>query len=286
MLLNHRVSNGMDLTNPQDLQVALKLAGLRPYKGLGQHFLVDRGSLDTIVEAAELSHQDTVLEIGPGLGVMTNRLTQLAGKVVAVEADHNLAQLLRRDQAPNLEVVESDILDFHLTKLPSGYKVVANIPYYLTGNLLRLLTESPNPPQLMVLLIQKEVAQRINAAPGDMSVLAIGVQYYCQTEIVGMVERYKFWPAPKVDSAIIKITRRTKPAFEADPAKLFRLVKAGFGEKRKQLKNSLAGGLNVSSVAIESTLNSAKILPTARAQELNLEDWQKLYQEAMDRGWL
>lgn len=276
----------MDLTNPQDLQVAMRLAGIRPYKGLGQHFLVDRPSLDAIVAAGQLSKTDTVLEIGPGLGVMTGHLCAPSGQVVAVEADHNLAELLQRDKPANLQVVEDDILDFDLTTLPPGYKVLANIPYYLTGNLLRRLLESANPPQLMVLLIQKEVAERITAEPGNLSILALSVQYYCQAEIIGQVPRHMFWPAPKVDSAIIKITRRSEPAFPADRAKLFRLIKAGYGERRKQLKNSLAGGLNVGPDGIDAILKTAKIKPTARAQELKLTDWHRLYDCAIAKGWL
>jgi 16S rRNA (adenine1518-N6/adenine1519-N6)-dimethyltransferase len=275
----------MDLTSLEDLKTALDLAGIRPRKDLGQHFLVDRPSLEAIMGAAELTPTDTVLEIGPGLGVMTEALAEAAGRVIAVETDQILAELLRRRQPANLEVVEQDILQFDLRVLPPGYKVVANIPYYLTSKIFRLLTESPNPPRVMSILVQKEVAERIAAVPGKLSVLALSVQYYGRPEVVRVVERHKFWPAPEVDSAILRV-EITGPAFPADETKLFRLIKAGFGEKRKQLKNSLSGGLNINPDTAEELLGAAHIAPTARAQELDLPAWDRLYRQAEERGLL
>lgn len=272
----------MDLSRVDDVRTALKLAGIRPNKSLGQHFLVDGASLEAIMAAAEPGPADTVLEIGPGLGVMTRPLARTAARVVAVETDPVLAELLRRDAPDSLEVVEQDILRYDVRTLPPGYKVIANIPYYLTSKIFRLLIESPNPPSLMSVLIQKEVAERIAASPGQMSVLALSVQYYGQPEIVQIVERHKFWPAPAVDSAILRV-RLTGPAFPADPQRLFRLIKAGFGEKRKQLRNSLAGGLNCSTDRVEETLIAAKLPFTARAQELGLPDWDRLYRAATER---
>lgn len=274
----------MDLTRVEDLRTALKLAGIRPNKGLGQHFLVDRKSLETIMEAANPTGDDTVLEIGPGLGVMTRPLAERVGKLVAVEADGILAELLRRDAPANLEVVEGDVLKFDFTSLPHGYKVIANIPYYLTSRLFRLLLESANPPSVMSLLIQKEVAERIVAKPGKLNILALSVQYYAEAEIVDEVERHKFWPAPDVDSAILRVTRREEPAFKADASELFRLIKAGFGEKRKQLRNSLSGGLNLSTDLTVKLLEDAGLAPMARAQELSLDDWERLYRVAVARG--
>jgi 16S rRNA (adenine1518-N6/adenine1519-N6)-dimethyltransferase len=271
----------MDLTRVEDLRTALRLAGIRPNKGLGQHFLVDRESLETIMAAAAPTKADTVLEVGPGLGVMTRPLAEQSGKLVAVEADGILAELLRRDAPANLTVVEGDILLFDLSTLPAGYKVIANIPYYLTSRLFRLLLESPNPPSVMSLLIQKEVAERIVAKPGKLNILALSVQYYAEAEIVEIVERHKFWPAPDVDSAILRVTRRTEPVFAADVDELFRLIKAGFGEKRKQLKNSLSGGLNLSTELTTKLLDEAGLEPMARAQELSLADWERLYRVAV-----
>lgn len=276
----------MDLTNPNDLKLAMRLAGITPHKGLGQHFLVDSASLDQIVAAGEVNVDDTVLEIGPGLGVMTSRLTELAGHVIAVEADRVLAELLSRDAPANLKVESDDILNFDFRQLPADYKVIANIPYYLTAKIFRLLLENPNPPKLVVVLIQREVADRIVAKPGQLSVLALSVQYYTATELVGAVERHKFWPPPQVDSAILRLRRRSQPAFSADSQKLFRLIKAGFGEKRKQLRNSLAGGLNCTIEVSTKLLAAAKLPDTARAQELSLSDWQKLYSQAIKAGLL
>lgn len=275
----------MDLSRVEDVRTAMKLAGIKPNKGLGQHFLVDKPSLEAIVDAAAVTKDDTVLEIGPGLGVMTRPLTRQAGRVIAVETDHILADLLRRDAPDNLEVVEQDILDFDLHQLPAGYKVIANIPYYLTSKIFRLLVESPNPPSVMSMLIQKEVAERITAVPGKLSILALSVQYYGHPELVRVVERHKFWPPPDVDSAVLRVTF-TGPVFPADPHKLFRLIKAGYGEKRKQLKNALAGGLNLSSDFTVELIAKSKIAPNARAQELDLAAWHRLYDQATKRDLL
>lgn len=276
----------MDLTRLEDLRTALRLAGIRPNKSLGQHFLIDGEALEAIMNAAEPVASDTVLEIGPGLGVMTRPLADRAGKLVAVETDRVLAELLRRDAPANLSVIEADILEFDFSSLPSGYKVIANIPYYLTSKIFRLLLENRNPPGIMSLLIQKEVAERIVAKPGKLNILALSVQYYAEPEIVAVVQRHKFWPAPAVDSAILRVVRRPQPAFEADPAELFRLIKAGFGEKRKQLKNSLAGGLNLSTELSVTILGEAALSPTARAQELSLAEWERLYRVVQVRGVL
>jgi 16S rRNA (adenine1518-N6/adenine1519-N6)-dimethyltransferase len=270
----------MDLSRAEDVRTAMKLAGIKPSKGLGQHFLVDKPSLETIMDAAAVTKDDTVLEIGPGLGVMTRPLTGLAGQVIAVETDQVLASLLTRDAPANLRVVTADILDFDLSTLPSGYKVIANIPYYLTSKIFRLLIESPNPPQLLSVLIQKEVAERITAPPGKLSILALSVQYYGHPEIIRIVERHKFWPTPEVDSAVLRVTL-SGPAFAADPDDLFRLIKAGFGERRKQLKNSLAGGLNLTTDLAVKLIKAAKLPPTARAQELDLKAWERLYRVAV-----
>jgi 16S rRNA (adenine1518-N6/adenine1519-N6)-dimethyltransferase len=252
---------------------------MKAKKSFGQNWLRDDATLDEIVEAAELSIKDTVLEVGPGLGTLTSKLVKKAGKVVAVEADQDLIPYLL-DQAAkvnNLEIVSGDILKFDLTKLPAGYKVVANIPYYLTSNLIRNLLEASNPPTAMVLLVQKEVAERIVAGPGQMSVLSFSVQYYGEATIVRDVSRELFDPVPQVDSAIIKIMRHTEPVFAADTRLLFRLVKAGFGEKRKMLRNSLSGGLHVDQSAVEELLMAAQISSTARAQELSMQQWKDLY---------
>ncbi len=276
----------MDLSRLEDLRIAMRLAGIKAHKGLGQHFLVDGDSLRMVIEAADLTQTDVVLEIGPGLGVMTGLLAGMSKRVVAVETDQVLSDLLQRDAPDNLEVISEDIMHFNLGKMGPKYKVVANLPYYLTSKILRLLLESPNPPQIMSLLVQKEVAERITAEPGNMSVLGLSVQYYAKVQLVGMVERHKFWPPPKVDSAVVRILRLPKPVFAADNDKLFRLIKAGFSQKRKQLKNALAGGLNISVLAAAEVISQADLLPAARAQELSLAQWQQLYRRMMKRGLL
>ncbi len=254
---------------------------MKAKKSFGQNWLRDEYTLDLIVDSANLTIADTVLEVGPGLGALTQKLVQKAGKVVAVEADQDLIPHLL-DQAAktsNLEIVAGDILKYDPDQLPKNYKVVANIPYYLTSNLIRNLLEAKNPPGLMVLLVQKEVAERIVAKPGQMSVLSFSVQYYAKANIVASVAKELFDPIPKVDSAIIKIEHQLSPTFEADTKKLFRLVKAGFGEKRKMLRNSLSGGLGISTSQVEELLQNAKLSKTARAQELSMDAWERLYRE-------
>jgi len=276
----------MDLANIKDLKVAMQLAGIRANKNLGQHFLIDSEAVDEIIAAADIKPSDTVLEIGPGLGVMTDALGKTGASVVAVETDSKLVELLRRRVPDNVTIEKSDIMKFNLATLPAEYKVVANVPYYITSPIIRLLMESSNPSSVAVLLIQKEVAERIAARPGDMSILALSVQYYADVELVTDVPRDKFYPVPNVDSTVIKIIRRDKPVFEADPQKLFRLIKAGFGEKRKQLRNSLAGGLQISTDQAIAVIATAGLNETARAQELSLDEWRALYVVAMQEGYL
>lgn len=276
----------MNTDRQSDLRAELKLAGIYPHKSLGQHFLNDPDIVAEIIKAAELKRTDTVLEIGPGLGILTRGLTDAAKQVVAIEADHSLAELLSKDAPSNLDVVASDVLDYDLRQLPKGYKVVANLPYYLTSKIIRLLLVSPNAPARLTIMVQKEVAERICAAPGNLSILALSVQYFCEPSIAMVVGKQNFWPPPKVDSAVLDLVTRPRPIFPAEQAKLFRLIKAGFGEKRKQLKNSLAGGLNLSPELTIEILGSAQIDHTARAQELNWDDWQNLYEQTNKRGLL
>ena len=273
----------MDLTNVDDLKVAMQLAGLKASKGLGQHFLVDRASLEAVMRAGELETEDVVLEIGPGLGVMTFPLVRKVSRVIAIEVDRFLAAMLQKDRPANLEVRQEDVLELDIDTLPVGYKVIANIPYYLTSKIFRMFLESSNSPKIMSVLIQKEVAQRIAAKPGQMSVLAFSVQYFGEPRVICLVEKHKFWPSPKVDSAVLQVKVYENPAFPADQKRLFRLIKAGFGEKRKMLKNSLAGGLNVSMQLVETVISDSAISPTARAQELSLVDWHRLYDICVER---
>lgn len=250
-----------------------------PKKSLGQHWLKDPVALEAITELGEIRPTDTVLEIGPGLGHLTHYLVHQAQHVVAVEFDEALAaQLPANIPASNLQVIRSDILKFDFSSLPSHYKVVANIPYYLTSNLLRVISESPNPPSIMVLLLQKEVAERICAGPGQMSLLSVSVQLYYECELGIIVPADKFEPAPKVDSQAVILRRRTKPLFKSlDNKAFFRIVKAGFAGRRKKLRSSLAAGMQISKPEADELLKKIGIDANQRAQELELEDWYKIY---------
>jgi 16S rRNA (adenine1518-N6/adenine1519-N6)-dimethyltransferase len=248
-------------------------------KSLGQHWLQDSASLDAMLEAAEIGLQDTVLEIGPGPGTLTEELVHSAKQVVAVEFDEALArELPLRVQADNLTVVRQDILRFDLTSLPSGYKVVANIPYYLTSNLLRVLCESTNHFSQAAILIQKEVAARACAKPGAMSMLSVSVQFYCEATLGRVVPAALFTPPPKVDSQILVLKYRPQPLFpDIDTKLFFRVVKAGFAQRRKTLLNSLSSGLHLGREETTAMLEAAGIAPTTRAQALSLDDWYALY---------
>lgn len=248
-------------------------------KELGQHWLTDPTSLQAMCDAAEVNERDTVLEIGPGLGTLTQLLVRRVKQVIAVEFDVTLAQALPRHvSADNLSIVQQDILRFDLTSLPVGYKVVANIPYYLTSNLIRMLSESINPPTTAVLLVQKEVAERVAAEPGDMSLLSVTAQWYWNVSLGRLVPAKLFTPPPKVDSQILILQRRVSSiAPGVDEKQLFRIVKAGFSQRRKTLLNSLSAGLQIERAAAQTQLASASIDPATRAQMLSLEQWTALY---------
>jgi 16S rRNA (adenine1518-N6/adenine1519-N6)-dimethyltransferase len=253
-----------------------------PKKSLGQHWLADEPTLARIVNAANINADDTVLEIGPGQGALTNHLVKKAGKVIAVELDRDLAhRLANNPPASNLEVIHGDILKFNLNKLPKNYKVVANIPYYLTGKLLANLSESTNTPYLAVLLLQKEVAERVCATPGQMSILAVAVQLFFEPRLGEVVPATLFDPPPKVDSQILILSRRPEPLFEnLDSKAFFKVVKAGFSEKRKKLRSSLAGGLGLGKREADELLESAEINGDLRAQNLSLEQWHHIYTQS------
>ena len=278
---------------------------LDPKKSLGQNFLVDESHLARIAAAADLSPADTVLEIGPGLGVLTRHLASQTGRVVAVELDDRLIPILQElfaDQ-PHVSFIHADILkvdpaallvgdrvtgwqgdkaesDDSPTQYPipnTQYKVVANLPYYITSAVLRHLLESSHPPILAVVMVQREVAQRIVAGPGDMSLLAVGIQFYAEAKIVQKVPAGAFHPRPKVDSAVLRLDVRSQPLVaDVDPVWYFEVVRAGFGQKRKQLRNSVAAGLGLSKEATEAGLAGAGIDPSRRAETLSLAEWGAL----------
>lgn len=249
-----------------------------PKKSLGQHWLTDRMVLGAIADAAEIAPSDTVLEIGPGLGTLTSELLRRAEKVIAVELDDDLAaKLPGQFPGKNLEVVHQDILTFDLTRLPENYVVVANVPYYITSKIVQLLLSSSNRPRTIVLLVQKEVAERLAAQAGDMSILAISAQVYAEVSLGDVVPAEFFTPPPKVDSQVVILHTHDEPLVpKLDEPLFFRLVKAGFSAKRKKLRSSLSGGLNRSKTEIETMLREAGINPDARAESLSIEDWLRL----------
>ncbi len=268
----------MDLTDITDIKRTLKAYGAYTKKDLGQHFLVDAEALATIVDAAEITKEDRIVEVGPGMGVLTRELCKKAKEVLALEFDKAMIAIIKTSciKHTNLKVENVDVLKFDTSGL-GAYKVVANLPYYITSAVIRLFLEAENKPEEMVLLIQREVAERICAKPSRMSILAVSVQFYGNPQIIDVVPRTSFFPAPKVDSAIIRIKVYRKPLFDVDSRLFFRIVKAGFGEKRKQLTNSLTGGLGLNKETTDQILNEAKVSPMARAESLAMIDWYNIY---------
>lgn len=258
----------------------------RPNKALGQHWLRDREALAHIADSAELTAGATVLEIGPGLGTLTSELLKRSQKVVAVEFDSELARKLPAQfPGKNLEVITSDILSFDLNSLPTGYSVVANVPYYITSKIIKLLMTADNKPLRAVLLVQKEVAQRLAAQPGSMSILAVSAQLFADVTLGDVVPAVLFTPPPKVDSQVVILRTRQKPFLTDITEKdFFRVVKAGFSSKRKKLRSSLAGGLKYTKPEVEAILQSAGISPDVRAEALALEDWARLTHVVSTRG--
>ncbi len=267
--------------------------GLEPKRSLGQNFLADEAHLQRIVEAAELTPADTVIEVGPGLGNLTHHLAIRAGRVIAVELDRRLIPVLRERFAhgPPVEIVHGDILDLQPAELlrrgetagePQGaaaprYKVVANLPYYITSAVLRHFLEARVRPALMVVLVQWEVARRIVARPGEMSLLAVSVQFYARPRLVHRVPAGAFVPRPNVDSGILRLDLRPEPAVpDVDPVRFFQVVRAGFSRKRKQLLNSLSAGLALSKEETREALEAAGIDPRRRPETLSIQEWGQL----------
>jgi len=266
---------------PLNIPALLRSHGLRPSKGLGQNFLEDQEALKRIVAAADPGPADTLLEIGPGLGSLTRYLALSSAAVTAVELDGNLFPALETVLAPypNVRLVHGDILKLSPAELglPDGYLVAANIPYYITSAVLRhLLTGSPRPRRL-VLTVQREVAARICAAPGDLSLLALSVQVFGSPETVATIPASAFHPAPRVDSAVVRLEVLPEPVIpEAKLESFFRLAKAGFSQKRKTLRNALAGGLRLEPSEAQARLEAAGLDPRRRAETLNLDEWGQL----------
>jgi len=271
-----------------EVRKLLSQSGLRARKGLGQHFLVDETFLEIIASAAELSPEDTVIEVGPGLGVLTVELARRAGRVVAVELDAKLAALIKKrlSSLTNVNIVHADILKVNLSPLlkdRSEYKVVANIPYYITSPILRYFIEASPRPSLMVVMVQKEVGEAIAAGPGDMSVLAVSLQIYSKPRIVAHVPSQSFYPSPKVDSVIVRFDMLPEPAIKVENTDDFlEVVRSGFSSPRKQLRNSLAHGLGVRPSEVVPMLEKAQVEPQRRPEALSLEEWQRIYKVVID----
>jgi len=264
-----------------DAPGVLKKYGILPKKSLGQNFIINQRALDDVISTAGLTGHEEIIEIGAGFGTLTIELAQQAGRVFAVEIDKRLIPVLRDNlqDFENVTLLHADFLQLDPVELVSrsGYYVVANIPYYITSSLLRQLMESSMPPARVVLTLQREVAQRITSSPGDMSLLALSVQIYGSAVITARFQAECFYPIPEVDSAVLRIDIYKEPVVprEVIPA-IFRLARAGFSQRRKKLRNSLARELGSSPAEVEKLLASAGIQPKSRAQELSIQDWEKI----------
>ncbi|MBL8133793.1 MAG: 16S rRNA (adenine(1518)-N(6)/adenine(1519)-N(6))-dimethyltransferase RsmA [Anaerolineae bacterium] len=270
----------MGIMNPKLL---LEDHGIAPKKSLGQNFLQDPNTLDKIVAAAELLPTDTVLEIGPGTGAMTTRLAKAAERVVAVEIDSRLEPVLRAalaaERLSNVSLLFADILQVNVASLMADppYVVVANLPYYITSAILRHLLEARHRPRRLVLMVQLEVAERLTAAPGDMSLLTVSAQFYAKPQMIGRLKPSVFWPRPDVDSAVVRLDTYAAPPVDVpDVATFFKVVRAGFAQKRKQLKNAFAEGVGLSHADAAIMLELASIDPKRRAETLSLGEWAAL----------
>jgi 16S rRNA (adenine1518-N6/adenine1519-N6)-dimethyltransferase len=261
---------------------ALRRHGLRPRRSLGQNFLKDRSYLSKILDAAELATEDEVVEIGAGTGVLTAALAKSAGRVVAIELDDSLVPLLSKDFAaiPNVEVWHGSALDFDPGAHFSGsYKALGNIPYYVTGPIVRHFLEVERQPEVLVLMVQREVAERIVAPPGKLSLLGVSVQFYAHPKIVASVPAGAFYPRPKVDSAILRLTPYRSGTSNDVRYNFFRVVRAGFSAPRKQLINSLGSGLGLAGDEARSLLLESGIEATRRAETLSIDEWERLAED-------
>ncbi len=273
----------MDLTSKIVIKNLLKKHKTYSSKRLGQNFLIKKSVLEKIIRAANLSSEDIVLEVGPGIGNLTQGIAKGVKKVITVEKDKKMVEILKETlkDFKNIEIIQEDILKLNF-QFPKKYKIVANLPYYITSPTIRMFLESLNPPKLMVLMVQKEVAERICASPPKMSLLAVSVQFYGKPEIVSLVSKKSFWPSPKVDSAILRIApliNTNKRLVDTDL--FFKVVKAGFSHPRKQLVNNLLAldslnGVKLNKEKIRSWLLENRIKSSQRAETLSIKDWINL----------
>ncbi len=258
-----------------------------PRKSLGQNFLVDQGALRRVLAAADIRPTDVVVEVGPGTGLLTKLLAETGARVIAVELDNHLAARLSHDLGglPNVEIVHADAREWDLAEVDAPYKVVANLPYYAATPIVRRFLESKRPPSLMVVTVQREVAQSMTAVPGKMKLLSVGVQLYGSPRIMGYIRPGSFNPPPKVTSAIVRIDVYPKPALALeDTESFFRVVRAGFSGPRKQLRNSLGRAFELTGVRTEELLLEAGIDYSLRAEALSLEEWGRIHAVFSEQG--
>lgn len=278
----------MDLTSEETIKKLLLNYETAPIKRLGQNFLIDKDVVEKVVEVADLTKQDIILEIGPGIGVLTKPLALKTQFVIAIEKDSKIIKILKETtkNCQNIQIINQDAREiFNNTqlKIPENYKLVANLPFYITAPTIRMFLEAKNYPKEMILITQKEVAERICALPPKMNILAVATQFYAKPKIISFIERSSFWPQPKVDSAILQI----KPTYEnksIDSKLFFRIVKAGFLQPRKQLLNNFSGNLNISREKAKNWLADCNIEPTQRAQTLSMQNWILLTRTFNDKN--
>ena len=273
----------MELFSKKNLKNLLREHRIYPKKRFGQNFLIDKRVLKKIIKVADLKRRDSVLEIGPGTGSLTVELAKRVKKVIAIEKDKKMVEFLKELlecwNIRNVRIMKGDILEIGNWKLEirNSYKVVANLPYYIVPPVIRKFLENKNPPKEMILMVQKEVAQRTCAKPPNMNLLAVSVQFYSKPEIISFVSKSSFWPQPKVDSAILKIVPRKSTLLSASiRGRFFRIAKAGFSQPRKQIINNLTKGLKIDREKIKNWLLKNKIRVSQRAENLSLKDWLNL----------
>jgi len=282
------VGTGSPPQAPSEIRTLLKSLGLHPQKGFGQNFLVSEKIMNKIVEAGSLQPSDIVVEVGPGLGHLTHHLVPLAKRVIAVEIDRGFVRNLTAafQGVDNLEVREADVLTLDPATIADGqpYKLIANLPYYITSAVLRHFLENSHRPTTVVVMLQKEVAQRIVAPKGDLNLLAVSVQIYGQPKLVAKVPAAAFYPRPNVESAVLKIETFPTPKIDVDPEKFFKVVAAGFSGARKQVHNAIAQRIWMPPGAASEILQSVGIDPMRRAHTLSIEEWNELTRAFIERG--
>jgi len=276
-----------NIMNQNSIQQLCQDLGIHPAKSRGQNFLIDRNITDKIIKAADIRKDDIILEVGPGFGVLTRELLKVAGRVIAVELDKKFYEYLKKEFnqeiiSGQLQLVNGDILKVNLNELGlknDNYKVVANLPYSITSSFLRNFTEKEPKPSEILVMIQAEVAQRIIAKPGEMSILAVAMQFFAIPEILFKISKNSFWPEPEVDSAMIKLKIRQDIDAKIPAKSLFQIVKIGFSAKRKQLHNNLAAGLHLKNEEIKKIFLDLGWREDIRAQDLGVGEWITLSQK-------